>query len=155
LAKYQQLAKIKLIGDIYIAAGGLFAEDAALQGHAGEMIQFTLEVLKIIDDVNVKLNALLAVRIRVNPGGLILGGVLGTDKPTFHINCDPINIAPKAQSTGIAGRVHVAEDTYKHTSDMPVPTEHRRVIELKGKGKKQTYIVMNGQEPTIGHDTSF
>jgi hypothetical protein len=49
LAKYAQLIKIKLTGNVYMAAGGLFAPDAGPEAHAREMIQFSLEALEIID----------------------------------------------------------------------------------------------------------
>jgi PAS domain S-box-containing protein len=141
LAKYPQLIKIKLIGDVYMGAGGLFTPEAAPETHAREMIQFTVEALKIIDDVNIKLNSLLAVRIGVNTGGPILAGLLGTDKPAFDIIGDPINIAARLQSTDIPGHVQVSEDTHRLVSEMPVTIEYRGEIELKGKGKKKTFLV--------------
>jgi class 3 adenylate cyclase len=141
LAKHSQLIKIKLIGDVYMSAGGLFTPDAAPESHAKEMIQFTLEALKIIEDVNVKLTSLLTVRIGVNTNGPILAGVLGTDKPVFDIIGDPINIAARLQSTDIPGHIQVSEDTCKLIRDMPVKIEFRGEIDLKGKGKKRTYLV--------------
>jgi class 3 adenylate cyclase len=141
LAKHPQLIKIKLIGDVYMGAGGLFTPEAAPETHAKEMIRFTLEALRIIEDVNVRLSSLLSVRIGVNTGGPILGGVLGTDKPTFDIIGDPINIAARLQSTDIPGHIQVADDTHQLISDMPVTIEYRGKIELKGKGKKETFLV--------------
>jgi PAS domain S-box-containing protein len=141
LVKYPQLIKIKLIGDVYMGAGGVFTPEAAPETHAKEMIQFTLEALKIIEDVNVKLNSLLSVRIGVNTGGPILAGVLGTDKPAFDIIGDAINIAARLQSTDIPGHVQVSEDTHALIREMPVTIQYRGKIDLKGKGKTKTYLV--------------
>jgi PAS domain S-box-containing protein len=155
LAKHPQLLKIKLIGDVYMSAGGLFTPDSAPEAHAREMVHFALEALKIIDDVNVKLNSLLAVRIGVNTGGPILAGVLGTDKPAFDIIGDPINIAARLQSTDIPGQIQVSEDTYKLIHDMPAKIEYRGEIELKGKGKKRTYLVsLLADQSLLGTSTS-
>jgi class 3 adenylate cyclase len=141
LANYPQLIKIKLIGDVYMSAGGLFTPEAAPESHAKEMVQFTLEALKIIEDVNVKLTSLLALRIGVNTNGPILAGVLGTDKPAFDIIGDPINIAARLQSTDVPGHVQVSEDTCKLIRDMAIKIEDRGEVDLKGKGKKRTYLV--------------
>jgi class 3 adenylate cyclase len=89
------------------------------------MIQFSLGALEIIDEVNLKLDSLLSVGIGVNTGGPIFAGVLGTDKSTFDIIGDPINIAARLQSTDIPGRVQLSEDTYNLVSDIPVLIEYR------------------------------
>jgi class 3 adenylate cyclase len=108
------------------------------------MIRFGLDALQILEDTNTKLNALLAVRIGVNSGGPVIAGVLGTDKPVFDIIGDPINIAARLQSTDIPGKIQISEDTHTLIQGMDFQVESRGEVELKGKGKKKTYIV----EPT-------
>ena len=90
IAKYDMLLKIKLIGDVYMCAGGLFNPDDPPASHAEQMVRFGLDALQNIEDMNVKLSALLSVRIGINTGGPLIAGVLGTDKPTFDIIGDPI-----------------------------------------------------------------
>jgi guanylate cyclase len=67
------------------------------------MVRFGLETLQVIDAVNEKLWAFLAVRISLNSGGSIIAGVLGTDRPTFDIIGDTINVAARPQSTDVPG----------------------------------------------------
>jgi PAS domain S-box-containing protein len=138
---YPLLIKIKLIGDVYMCAGGLFSPDISPSLHAEQMIRFALECLQVIDCVNEKLGALLSVRIGINSGGPILAGVLGIDRPTFDIIGDPINVASRLQSTDLPGRIQISESTQELVSGMDFPIEFRGEIELKGKGKQKTYLI--------------
>jgi PAS domain S-box-containing protein len=140
-AKYPLLMKINLIGDVYMCAGGLFSPESPPMSHAEQMIRFGLDALQVIEDVNMKLTTLLAVRIGVNSGGPILAGVLGTDKPAFDIIGDPINIAARLQSTDVPGRIQISETTYALVASLGFQIEPRGDVELKGKGKRMTYLI--------------
>lgn len=139
--KYPLILKIKLIGDVYMAAAGLFSPEEQPQSHAEQVIKFGLDVLQELDEINVKLNANLAVRIGVNSGGPLIAGVLGTDKPVFDIIGDPINVAARLQSTDIAGRIQIPQSTYDLISGMNFDIEERGEVFLKGKGKTLAYFV--------------
>jgi PAS domain S-box-containing protein len=140
-SRYPLLIKIKLIGDVYMCASGLFSPDIPPTAHAEEMIRFGMEALQVIDCVNEKLGAFLAVRIGINSGGPILAGVLGIDRPTFDIIGDPINVAARLQSTDVPGKIQISESTQELVSGLDFPIEFRGEIELKGKGKKKTYLI--------------
>jgi class 3 adenylate cyclase len=75
------------------------------------MARFALDALQIIDEINLKLNSLLGIRIGINTGGPILAGVLGTDRPAFDIIGDSINIEARLQSTDIAGKIQISAST--------------------------------------------
>jgi class 3 adenylate cyclase len=141
LPNYPLITKIKLIGDVYMCAAGLFAPNEPPAAHAEQMVRFALEALHALDSTNVQLGANLAVRIGVNTGGPIIAGVLGTDKPVFDIIGDPINIAARLQSTCIAGRVQISEDTYALIKELGFQIEPRGEIFLKGKGKRPAFLV--------------
>ena len=144
IKKYNLITKIKLIGDVYMAAAGLFSPDAQPQEHATQVIKFGLDALAELDDNNVKLNANLQIRIGVNTGGPILAGVLGTDKPVFDIIGDPINVAARLQSTDIPGRIQIPQSTYDLLSGLEFNMEPRGEVFLKGKGKVNTFFVNPG-----------
>jgi class 3 adenylate cyclase len=150
-AQHALLIKIKLIGDVYMCASGIFSPEVAPSSHAEQMVKFGLEALQVIDCVNEKLGAFLAVRIGINSGGPILAGVLGTDRPTFDIIGDPINVAARLQSTDEPGKIQISESTQALIAGMDFPVEYRGEIELKGKGKKKTYLIdPQGQSAAIG-----
>ena len=143
IAKYPILIKIKLIGDDYMFAGGLFSnpEDPP-NNHAEDALKFTLDCLDEMETINVKLNASLEVRIGLNTGGPLIAGVLGTDKPAFDIIGDPINIAARLQSTDIPGKVQISQATKDLVEASGYPIEERGEVFLKGKGKAKTYLVL-------------
>lgn len=141
IAAYPLMTKIKLIGDDYMAAGGLFTPDQEPSGHSNQCLQFALQCLDAIEDLNEQLNASLQVRIGINTAGPLIAGVLGTDKPLFDIIGDPINVAARLQSTDIPGFIQISQGTYNLVADGPYHIEQRGEIELKGKGKQMTYLV--------------
>jgi class 3 adenylate cyclase len=105
------------------------------------MVLFALDALKVIEDVNMKIGATLAIRIGVNSGGPILAGILGSDKPTFDIIGDPINIAARLQSTDIPGYIQISEETQGLIAGCAFTIAPRGEVMLKGKGKQLTYLV--------------
>ncbi|OHT12680.1 Adenylate and Guanylate cyclase catalytic domain containing protein [Tritrichomonas foetus] len=141
IAKYPLMIKIKLIGDVYMAAANLFTPEEPPTKHATETVQFGLDVLAGLEEVNTSLDSSLMVRIGINTDGPLIGGVLGTDKPVFDIIGDTINVAARLQSNGIPGTVQISQMTYEAIAGMNFNVEKRGLIELKGKGKKMAYIV--------------
>ncbi|OHT09500.1 Adenylate and Guanylate cyclase catalytic domain containing protein [Tritrichomonas foetus] len=140
-AKYPTMTKIKLIGDVYMAAAGLFENESTGVESAIEVVQFGLEALMALEEVNTSLDSSLQVRIGVNTDGPIIAGVLGTDKPVFDIIGDPINVSARLQSNGIPGTIQISQMTYDKIRDANFNIEQRGEIELKGKGKRMAYIV--------------
>jgi PAS domain S-box-containing protein len=141
LPKYPLITKIKLIGDVYMCGAGLFNPDDEPEKHAEQTLRFALDALKVLDETNVKLSAALAVRIGINTGGPVIAGVLGTDKPVFDIIGDPINIAARLQSTCVAGKVQISEDTFSLVRGHGFMIEPRGEIFLKGKGNRPAFLV--------------
>jgi len=142
IVKYPLLIKIKLIGDIYMAAGGLFNPTAPPQQHAEQVVRFALEALQELEAVNLSLSSSLQIRIGVNTGGPLIAGVLGTDKPVFDIIGDPINVAARLQSTDIPNRVQISQGTYDLIASLDFNIEKRGEVFLKGKGKANAYLVI-------------
>lgn len=141
LTKYEMITKIKLIGDIYMAAAGLFHPDTDPENHAEQMISFAIDVIHALDEINIRLNASLSVRVGVNSGGPIIAGVLGKDKPTFDIIGDPINVAARLQSTDEANYIQISQATYELIKGKSFDVHQRGDVFLKGKGKQTTYLV--------------
>jgi class 3 adenylate cyclase len=141
LPRYPLVLKIKLIGDDYMAAAGLFSTENDPVAHANQALQFELDCLEAIEDLNEQLNASLQVRIGTNTDGPLIAGVLGTDKPLFDIIGDPINVAARLQTSDIPGLIQISQATYDKVAGGPYRIELRGFVELKGKGKQQTYLV--------------
>lgn len=147
---YESITKIKLIGDVYMAAAGLFQDpDNQTPKNAEDAVRCTIQCQKSMDEINMKLNSSLEVRIGVNSEGPLIGGVLGTDKPTFDIIGDPINVAARLQSTDVPGNVQISGATKELIENLDFEIQERGEIYLKGKGNQLTYFV------TIREKTEF
>ncbi|EAX88091.1 Adenylate and Guanylate cyclase catalytic domain containing protein [Trichomonas vaginalis G3] len=139
---YELITKIKLIGDVYMAASGLFiTETDEKTNHAEQAVRCCLDIANEMDSINAKLESHLEVRIGVNSGGPLIGGVLGTDKPTFDIIGDTINVAARLQSIDIPGKVQISKETKELIQDLDLVFEERGEVFLKGKGNRTTYFV--------------
>jgi PAS domain S-box-containing protein len=148
---FNLLTKIKLIGDIYMAATGLFAsEDENPNEHAVQIVKFGLGCICELEDVNQKLGANLQVRVGANSGGPVLAGVLGTDKPVFDIIGDPINVAARLQTTDVPGKVQIPQSTYELVAHADFKIGQRGETFLKGKGERMTCLVSVLVEPDEG-----
>ncbi|EAX95329.1 Adenylate and Guanylate cyclase catalytic domain containing protein [Trichomonas vaginalis G3] len=140
-SKYNMVTKIKLIGDIYMAAAGLFNPETSPESHAEQAVMLGLDSIAELDEINMRLDSSLTIRVGVNSGGPIIAGVLGTDKPAFDIIGDPINVAARLQSTDEANHVHISQATYDLINGLSFDIVARGETFLKGKGKQMTYFV--------------
>ena len=128
------MTKTKLIGDTYIVAYGLFASDEEPQKHAKQSIDFTLCVLNILDDTNIKLNACLRIRIGISIDGLVIAGVLGIDNRVFDIIGDIINVASRLEHKADPGHILMSEKTYELVKNDGYNIVPIGKVFLKGKG---------------------
>jgi len=142
IKRYQTLTKIKVIGDVYFCAGGVFDQD---ERHDRDGIRFALDILRIIDELNEKLNSALSLRIGLNTGGPIIGGVVtGKDRgAAFDIYGKTVNDTIILQRASAPGCIHISEETYARVSDLNlgVGFRERNDVELKGTGKVRTYMI--------------
>lgn len=95
-----------------MTAAGLFNPELPLSTHAIEMLNYAIDGVRPLDDINHQLDANLSVRIGINTGGPIIAGVLGTDKPFFDIIGDAINVSFRLQSTDIPNNIQISQPTY-------------------------------------------
>ena len=142
ITKYDMLLKIKLIGDDYMAAAGLFETEDNPKEHATQTMHFGLDCITSLEEVNLKLNANLQCRVGMNTSGPLIAGVLGTNKPVFDIIGDPINVAARLQTTDIPGQIQIPQSTYDLLAKGEYNVEQRGEVFLKGKGQVMTYLIM-------------
>lgn len=130
------LEKIKTIGDNYMVVGGLPKQRP---DHAEAVARMALEMQQEISKFNREHSAQLNIRIGINTGSVV-AGVIGMKKFTYDLWGDAVNTASRMESHGIPGTIQVSATTYKHLKDKFV-LESRGVIEIKGKGKMETYLL--------------
>ncbi|MBU43498.1 MAG: hypothetical protein CMN76_09785 [Spirochaetaceae bacterium] len=140
IVKRNGLEKLKTIGDAYMAAGGLPAEnlthaiDACLA--ALEFRQFMKQVEEVRASVGEKI---WKIRIGIHSGP-VTAGVLGTDKFAYDIWGDTVNTASRMESSGEPGRVNISRETYELVKDL-FEVEARGKVQAKGKGELEMFFL--------------
>jgi len=144
LAEKHGLEKIKTIGDAYMVVGGL---PNPRKDHAEAIIEMALDMQQAINIFNVETGSDCNIRIGINTGPVV-AGVIGIKKFIYDLWGDTVNIASRMESHGIPGNIQISQSTYEQVKDIfqdrfkdKYTLESRGLIEVKGKGEMQTYLV--------------
>lgn len=131
------LEKIKTIGDSYMVAGGI---PIPCDNHAELVAEMALDMQVAIREFSTVYGESLNIRIGINTGPVV-AGVIGTKKFIYDLWGDAVNTASRMESHGIPGAIQVTAETYRILQDKYI-LEERGLIEIKGKGKMATYLLM-------------
>ncbi len=142
------LEKIKTIGDAYMAVAGV---PLARDDHAPDAVALGLDMLQAVADFNAEYELNFGIRVGVHSGPLV-AGVIGTHKFAYDLWGDAVNVASRMETTGEAGAVHVSAATAALLPDRFTLTK-RDPVEVKGRGKMQTYFVTRTSEKPIHSHT--
>jgi guanylate cyclase len=129
------IEKLKTIGDSYMAVAGA---PLAREDHAMAVIVAARRMLLAVAAWREAHDVALQLRIGVASGPAV-GGVIGRQRILFDLWGETVNTASRMESSGIAGRIQVAESTMRRASPEVVFAE--RVVDLKGLGKVTAYLL--------------
>jgi len=141
------VVKIKTIGDSYMAVSFHSATNAAMCALAmrDSLRALDLELPSLTAGTHSSVSqGEVSVRIGLHCGPLT-AGVLGTQRMQFDVWGDTVNVASRMESTCQPGRIHVSEAFARAArvdADAPYRFESRGTIEVKGKGKMETYWLL-------------
>ncbi|KXZ54068.1 hypothetical protein GPECTOR_5g175 [Gonium pectorale] len=137
--------KVETIGDCFMVAGGLVAQDE--EGwkttithdrlHAVRVMTFAKAMLREARKVQLPTGGPVLMRVGVHSGP-VMSGVVGSRMPRFCLFGDTVNTASRMESTSQPGRIHVSGDTRAL-----LPNERWEPtggVEVKGKGVMPTYL---------------
>ncbi|GBP18511.1 hypothetical protein EVAR_12972_1 [Eumeta japonica] len=168
--RFRCIEKIKTIGSTYMAASGL-NPDIKGQGegegegeceHACALVEFAFAMRPALDDINKHSNNNFRLRVGISCGPLV-GGVIGARKPVYDIWGDTVNEASRMESTGALDRIQVTKYTKQVSANTKLflgyavlghvktfmkllerrgyDLEARGIVEVKGKGRMETWWV--------------
>ncbi|KAH8266641.1 hypothetical protein KR018_004798 [Drosophila ironensis] len=73
--------------------------------------------------------------------GEVMAGIVGASQPHYDIWGNTVNMASRMQSTGLAGNIHVTEESAKILMDYGIHCIYRGETYVKGRGIIPTYLV--------------
>lgn len=127
--------KLKTIGDAYMAVAGAplpRADHALAVIDAARQMQSTAASWREAHGLDLELRIGLA-------SGPAVGGVIGTRRILFDLWGDTVNTASRMETSGIPGRIQVAESTMRLAADRYRFTE--RLVDVKGLGELRAYLL--------------
>ncbi len=140
------MEKIKTIGDSYMAASGLPVEDP---WHAVKAALAALRMQSAMAQESSGHANGTKIRIGLHSGPLV-AGVIGSEKFSYDVWGDTVNVASRMESSGAAGRVNVSRATYDLIKDY-FECEYRGRLVAKNKGEIEMYFV-NRLKPEFSAD---
>ena len=135
-AEHYGVEKVKTIGSGYMAVSGLSVPRI---DHSKRVVDFALEMIRILHSFNRDRNINLRIRIGINSGEVV-AGIVGRNKFIYDLWGDTVNIAHRLQVKGEEDAVVVTKDIHTNLTDIydfqPVSD-----VEIPGKGHIQTWSI--------------
>jgi adenylate cyclase len=128
--------KIKTIGDSYMAVAGA---PEPRDDHAAAAMELARGMLRALADARARLGLELELRIGLASGSVV-GGVIGQKRILFDLWGDTVNIASRMESSGVPGRIQVAQST-RELLRGSCTFEERGPVDVKGLGRMTTYLI--------------
>jgi adenylate cyclase len=138
------LEKLKTIGDTYMIGAGLPVED---DDHAIRITRAALDMQSYIRERNSTSKIQWLMRAGIN-SGQVIAGIVGTNKFTYDVWGDTVNIASRMESSSLPGRINISGATYDLIKEH-FDCEYRGKLNAKGKGEIDMYFVNHSRGEQI------
>ncbi len=135
------LEKLKTLGDTYMIGGGFpkISDD-----HAVKIVSAALDMMDFI----MKRNKVSKIQWRLRAGvnsGQVVAGVVGTNKFTYDVWGDTVNIASRMESNSEPDKINISGSTYEMIKEHFI-CRNRGKLNVKGKGEVDMYFVVGRKE---------
>jgi len=137
ICQIREVTKIESVKEEYVCCVGVLPRDIA-QGNEHGHKYILKRLFEAADDM---LSYASEEDFQVKMGmhtGPIVAGVIGQKLPRYRLFGDTINTTARMMQKGEAGQLQFGAETYKNLPDQ-VKAKDNGLVEMKGKGKVQTY----------------
>ncbi|MEL6158203.1 MAG: adenylate/guanylate cyclase domain-containing protein [Cyanobacteria bacterium J06623_5] len=108
------IEKIKTTGSEYLAVSGL---SVARLDHSKRIIDFAVEAMRVISQVNREWNVSLEMRAGVHSGG-VMAGTVGSQRLIYDVWGDTVVTAHYVQSRAMPGSIYVSQSVANSLTDL-------------------------------------
>lgn len=136
LAAAYGVEKIKTIGDGYMAVTGV---SAPAPDHQARLARLALALPDVMARMSQAHGVALDVRIGI-ASGPVMAGIIGTDKFSYDVWGETVNLAARLESHGLAGEIQVSGEVAR-ALDADFVFEPRGRIDIKGVGAVETFLL--------------
>ncbi len=140
-----KLEKLKTIGAAYMIGSGLPKED---EDHAVKITCAAIDLNNYLNERNSASKIKWNMRAGIN-SGQVIAGIVGTNKFTYDVWGDAVNIASRIESSSLPGRINISGATYNLIQKY-FDCEYRGRLNAKGKGEIDMYFVNGIKEQHSG-----
>jgi adenylate cyclase len=136
LAAEHGVEKIKTTGDGYMAVAGVSRRQ---DDHLERLARFALLLPGTVRQLSAAHGVVLNIRIGIATGPL-MAGIIGSDKFSYDVWGETVNLASRLESRGIPGQIQVSSAVKEELANRFL-FEARGDIELKGVGAVETWLL--------------